>query len=130
MELNSPELAAPLAPPSITIAGRTYTLKFSLVAKYVLSSLKVTSAELAAMVRRADTPDPANLATTLRFFAAAAAHNFVESGESILTPEQWALKIDTEEKYREVCQALVAMLVKMAPAAVTAQAQPEAGAPN
>lgn len=124
MELNSPDLTAPLAPPSIIINGRVFTLKLSLVAKYVLSSLKVSAADLATMVKRTETPDPANLAITLRFFAAATAHNFVEAGEPIRSPEQWALAIDTQERYMDVCRALVDMLLKMAPVPVAAQAAP------
>jgi hypothetical protein len=120
-ELNSPKLTAPLTPPSIKIGDREYTLKWTLLSRYIFGKLRRKGEILS------------DLTTTLDLFTAAVAHNFEALGQPIPGPENWAALIP-QEKWQEVCDVtaqVAAELAKTQLAAVRAQAQPaQTGAPN
>ena len=120
-DLNSPELTAPLTPPSITIGDSTYTLKWTLLSRYIFGKLRRKGEILS------------DLTTTLDFFAAAVAHNFEAMGQPIPGPENWAARIPPE-KWQEVCDVTAKMAAaspKSLPSAATAQARPaQISAPN
>lgn len=121
------QLTAPRAPITISILGTTYTLKWSLLARYLMSQRWGQSGQ----------GPGGNISRCLDLFAFAVAHNFQEQGKSILTPEQWAAIIP-DEQWNEVCRVtaqldaqIAAERAKMMPAADLAQAQPAATAqPN
>ena len=119
--LNSPVLTAPLTPPSIKIGDREYTLKWTLLSRYIFGKLRRKGEILS------------DLTTTLDVFTSATAHNFEALGQTIPGPENWAAMIPPE-KLQEVCDVtarVMSDLAKTQVAAMAAQAQPpQTGAPN
>jgi hypothetical protein len=106
--------------PTITIGGRTLTLKFSMLAKYQMSRLGIRGADFRALANPTD-PDPSIVSMMLRLFSCAVADNFMDSERpsakvEIPTPEYWAAVI-TPEQWPEVCEVTMKAMVKAIPSA-------------
>ena len=112
--------APPIQYPTVTIDGRTLTLKFSLLAQYVLDGLGVDPRSIAPTLQN---EGPGKVALAMKLFSAAVAENFATTGEPIPAPEHWAMRIPSEQ-WAEVCKATFSAMVKAPPAATAAQEPP------
>lgn len=84
----------PLTHPTVTIGAQILTLKTSGLTGYLLDSWGVDTSNL---VERMQKPI-GRTALLFQLFAALVAHNFMEVGKPIPTPEHWALKIPVEQQ--------------------------------
>jgi hypothetical protein len=104
----------PLEPPTITIGGRTLTLKFSLLSDYVLDKRGIDTAQIVPTLKSGK---PGRSSLIIELFAACVAHNYIEAGEPVPTPEQWCLKVPPE-MIRELGKKLIEALFPNLPAPV------------
>lgn len=140
---GTPAETPPIDYPRITIHGREYTLKYSLFAQYHLDKLQVNVADLMSTLvpRLADgKPDPnppmkpGRIVAMMTLLSACAAHNFVEAGLPIWTPDDWAAAIP-DTLWSECCKAVAEAVVKAPRAAQAVSPEPPAvtetsGQPN
>lgn len=110
----------PIDYPTIKVGDTTYTLKYSLLAQYVLDKAGV-DVRRAPQILQSD--QTGRVALMLDLFAACVAGNFVDLNQSIPTATQWAQRIPSEQ-FGECCQKVIAAIAKVRPAAVPGQATP------
>lgn len=109
---------SPVEYPEVTINGRTYTVKFSMLAQLVLDRAGIDTRELN---KRFATPGPGSVALFMDLFASGVAHHFVAAKQKPLTAEEWALEIgDDPQIFSEICRAVRVAMGKVRPS--TAQA--------
>lgn len=101
--------------PSIRIAGRTYTLEYTLLAQYQLSKWGVSPVEV---FKQLASPGPQTVHMAMTLLAAMAAHNFAKATppEPVPSADWWAAMIP-EEHWKSVCDAVGAAIPKPKPAA-------------
>jgi hypothetical protein len=109
----------PLDHPAVVIGGRTLTLKYSLLADYVLDRRGIDTKGIIPTLR---SDKPGRNSLIIELFAACVAHNFVEAGEPVPTPEQWCLRL-TIEQLRELGGNLVRALFPNLPASAALGAE-------
>ena len=102
---------APAESPSITVRGRPYSLKFSLLAQFKLSEMGLSPMQSLVTISKLG---PDAIALTIKLLVAFTAHNFVDSGQPVPSPEWWASVIP-DEQWGEVCAAIAKALPKPAP---------------
>lgn len=102
----------PIDYPAIVIGGRTLTLKFSLLADFVLDRRGIDTSQIIPILRSGK---PGRNSLSIELFAACVAHNYVEAGEPVPTPEQWCLRL-TPELLKDIGTKLVAALFPNLPA--------------
>ena len=106
--------------PKVTIGGRTYTLRFSMLAKYQMSKLGIRGSDFRALGNPTN-PDPAIVSLVVRLFACAVADNFVDPDRpaapvEIPTPEYWASQMpEDKDAWAAICTATMQALVKAIP---------------
>jgi hypothetical protein len=95
--------------PVITLAGQTYSLRFSFIAQYEADKLKVNLRDFVGGLR---TNNAGTLSTFVALFAAMVAHNFTAMGQPVPTPDYWVGLLDgqTAEKRGEVFQLVADVL--------------------
>src|SRR3974390_1489139 len=111
--------------PTVTIGGRTFTLKVSFLAEYTLSR---AGTDVFQCLRALLTPRRVAAMTDL--LASMSSHNFVEAGEIPWTAEKWAERISAEgltnpKAWAEICKAVTDAFPKATPRA-DARPQPPA----
>jgi len=127
-----PEPGVPIEYPVIQVAGRFFTLKYSLFAQYQLDKRGENVAEIMnALIPRL--PDgkadpsppmkPGRIVAMMSLLSACAAHNFTENHEPIWTPDDWAAKIP-DQLWGECCKAVAQAVIKAPQAATPSPAQP------
>lgn len=84
----------PLEPPAVIIGGRTLTLKYSLLADYVLDRRGVDTSQIIPVLRSGK---PGRNSLIIELFAACVAHNYVEAQEPVPTAEQWCLRLSIDD---------------------------------
>lgn len=104
--------APPLDHPAVIIGGRTLVLKYSLLADYVLDKRGIDTSQIIPTLRG---NKPGRNSLVIELFAACVAHNYVEAGEPVPTPEQWCLTLSAEQ-LRELGSKLVRALFPNLPA--------------
>ena len=115
MEANG----SPIQYPIVTIEGTPYTVKFSMLAQYVLDDAGIDTRQLQEMLTR---PGAGKVALFMKLFAAGVAHHFVEQKEPVPTAAEWSARLgDDSAKFGEIVRAVKAAMGK-APS-------PEAAAP-
>lgn len=126
------EPTPPIDYPVIQIAGRFYTLKYSLFAQYNLDKAGVNVAELMQTLiprlpdGKIDPTPPmkaGRVVAMMTLLSACAAHNFSENGESIWTPDKWAATIP-DNLWAECCKAVAQAVIKAPQAAAPSPAPP------
>jgi hypothetical protein len=111
----------PIDFPTVTVAGRKLTLRFSMLAKFQMSKLGIRTKDLPKLFTRQDDPDPAIVALIMKLFSCAVADNFMDPTDpsapaNIPTPEYWAATIgDDKDLWQEVCGATLQAMVKVPP---------------
>lgn len=119
----------PVEHPVVTLGGRSLSMKYSLLADYILDKRGIDTKQLIPLLT-ADKPGRAALVIDL--FAACVAHNFVEAGDPVPTSEQWCTRLSSDQ-LRELSTKLVKVLFPNAPTLpagakpgeeATAEAQP------
>lgn len=114
----------PLDPPKVIVGGRELTLKYSLLADYVLDRRGIDTTQILAVLR-ANKPGRSSL--VIELFAACVAHNFVEAGDPVPTAEQWCLRLNTDQLKELGGKLVLAMFPDMpAPVAPVVEAGAQA----
>lgn len=114
----------PLTHPTVTIGSQIYTLKATGLYSYLLDQWGVN---MATLVEQINTPGPGRFSLIVKLFAALVAHTYVERGKPVLTPEQWALKLEADHvEFDEVIKAVMAAAFtkKTQPVEPASQTQP------
>ena len=104
----------PVDHPAVIIGGRALTLKYSLLADYVLDKRGIDTSAIVPTLRSAK---PGRNALVIELFAACVAHNFVDNQEPIPTPEQWCMRLGSDQ-LRDIGAKLVRALFPNLPAGV------------
>ena len=120
-----PITKAPAEAPSITVRGRTYSLKFSLLAQFKLSEMGLSPMQSLFAISKLG---PDAIALTMKLLTAFTAHNFVDAGQPVPSPDWWASVIP-EEQWGEVCAAIAKALPKPAPPMAADQTAASSGPP-
>lgn len=104
--------------PSVVIGAETYTVKLTGLTGYLLDAWGIDMATLGdAMKQRTG-----KLRLCFQLFAAATAHNFLERGQAMRTPEEWALALPLNRQ-KEAFDTMAAVLFPK-PQPVTTQPDP------
>jgi hypothetical protein len=102
---------APASIPSITVRGRAYTLKFSLLAQFKISDMGLDpNRALLSIVNK----QPDAIAMAMKLLVGFTAHNFVEAGQPI-PPAEWWASVIPEEDWGVICEAMGKALPKPKP---------------
>ncbi len=96
----------PLELPAVVIGGHTFTLKYSLLADFVLDRRGIDTTQIVTVLR---SNKPGRNSLVIELFAACVAHNFVELGEKVPTPEEWCLRLG-ENTLKDIGAKLVLAL--------------------
>lgn len=112
----------PIDHPTVVIGGRSLTLKYSLLADYVLDRRGIDTTQIVATLK---SDKPGRKSLVLELFSACVAHNYVEAGEPVPTTEQWCTRLKPEQ-LQELGKKLVAALFPNLQAPAGGGAQVEA----
>lgn len=111
----------PIVYPTVTVWGRTLILKPTGLYTFLLDQWGIDMSQMAAQFQH---PGPGRFALAVKMFAGLVAHNYIERGETIPTPEQWSLKL-TEIPQKEWIDAVfAAAFTKKAPPVEAPPSQP------
>lgn len=102
----------PLDHPAVVIGGRTFTLKYSLLADFVLDRRGIDTTQIIPTLK---SNKAGRNSLVIELFAACVAHNFVELGEKVPTPEEWCLRLGADQ-LRDIGAKLVKALFPNLPA--------------
>ena len=128
----------PAVEPTVTIGGVTLSVRFSILAQFLLDTmdppvdiarLPETFANMMEALPPPPGPDgkprlrprPGTVALFTRLFSAMVAHNYVERGAEPLTPIQWASRFSSNEDFKAACDAVSQALVKARTASAPAR---------
>ena len=120
--------------PKVLLGGRSYTVKYGMLANYELSRSGVSPDSVLNLLRNAE--DPHNFSYIIDLWRACTAHEFklADPPQTIPTIEQWiaAIEADTTEPLKRIVDGLKTAILKWSaerPAAA-APAQSEAATTN
>jgi hypothetical protein len=116
MQPNGTTDRPPIEYPTVTIGGRTYVVKFSQFAEYLVSKWGYRLSDLVQIIVPGSGDNPRNLSFIVQLFAACVAHNFSKftPPQEPLTPEQWmeAFPEDDPDLWANIGKAVGLALVK------------------
>lgn len=106
--------------PTVTIGGRTYIIEFNLLAEKKLSQAGLTFTDAFRSIGLIGKAESTLSHSIFEILAATTAHNFMRSGDPILTGDQWAWNLEPHLKAQadlmgKIGQALKAAFVKRWP---------------
>ena len=116
--------------PKVTLGGRSYTVKYGMLANYELSKAGVSPSATLNLLRTAD--DPHNFSYIIDLWRACTAHEFklAQPPQAIPTVEQWiaTIEADPTEPLKVIVSALKDAILKWSAErqAAAAPAQSEA----
>lgn len=117
---------SPIAYPTVTIDGKEYSVKFSMLAQYVLDDEGIDTRQLQEMMTK---PGAGKVALFMKLFAAGVAHHFVEIKAPIPTAAEWSARLgDDSAKFGEIVKAVKAAMGKAPSPADAAPPAPKTAA--
>lgn len=121
----------PVAYPTVTIGGETFTLKYGFLAEYKISEWGLEIGTVLKCLSPTNT-DPRRVSYIFQLFAACVAHNFIDRKEPAPSPEEWAGRIEKAEPddakralaLQQIGAGVVAAIVKRLPVPNPTQGTP------